>query len=111
MQKAGDDIEKRGLAATARADEAEKFRSFHLKTCGLYADHAPGRRVVDERYVADLDMGHERGSQPFAVCIMPQRSTVARSSDAKASRSNSSPITPITASAASMTSAFKNSLL
>ena len=41
---------------------------------------------------------------------MPQRMTVARSIEPNTSRSNTKPITPMTASAASMTSAFKNSL-
>src|SRR6266699_7155728 len=41
---------------------------------------------------------------------MPQRMTVARSIEPKTSRSNTKPMAPITASAASITSAFKNSL-
>src|SRR5262249_47912604 len=47
---------------------------------------------------------------PFAVRTIPHRMTVARWSEPKTSRSKRKPMAPITASAASMTSAFKNSL-
>src|SRR6516225_1464450 len=54
--------------------------------------------------------GHAFSSYPFAVRTMPQRMMVARSIEPKMSRSNTKPMAPMTASAASITSAFKNSL-
>src|SRR5262249_58980702 len=96
-----------GLAAAARADDAQELRRFDAEAHVGNARHAAGRRVVNERDVAQLDVGH---TQSFTARTMPQRTTVARSSAPKARRSSAKPMPPITISAASITSALRNSL-
>ena len=59
-QKSGDDIEQRRLAAARRADQTEEFRRLDVEAYSLDAGDPPGRRIVDERDLADLDMGHRR---------------------------------------------------
>ena len=58
LQKAGNDVEQRRLAAAGRPDDAEEFRLLDIEARGLHADHPAGRRVIDQRDVANLDMGH-----------------------------------------------------
>ena len=59
-EKAGDDVEQRRLAAARRADQAEELRGLDVEADVLHAGDPAGGRVVDQRDVADLDMGHRR---------------------------------------------------
>src|SRR5882724_9926145 len=71
--------------------------------------HPPRRwRQTQPLHLTVVD--NPAGRQLFAARTMPQRSTVARSSEPNTSRSNAKPIAPITASEASITSALRNSL-
>src|SRR5262249_868452 len=58
----GDDVEQRRLAAAAWTDDADELRLLDVEARALHALHPPGRRVVDERDVANLDMGHQWSS-------------------------------------------------
>src|SRR5258708_33874690 len=59
LEEAGDDVEQCRLAATRWTQEAEKLGGRDVEADAAEAGHAAARRVVDERDVADLDMGHK----------------------------------------------------
>ena len=59
-QKSGDHVEQRRLAAAARADDAEKLGRVDIEAHGADARHGAAGRVVGQRDVARLDMGHWR---------------------------------------------------
>jgi hypothetical protein len=56
--EAGDDVEQRRLAAAARADDAHEFRGRDVEADRVDGVHAARRRIVEQRNVADFDMGH-----------------------------------------------------
>src|SRR5207245_2839169 len=58
-EKAGDDIEQRRLTAARGADDAKELRGLDVEADAGDARDLPGGRVVDERDVADFDMGHD----------------------------------------------------
>ena len=58
-EKAGDDVEQRRLTAAGGADDAQEFRGLDVEADARDARDLPGGRVVDERDVADFDMGHD----------------------------------------------------
>src|SRR3954471_8920388 len=58
FQEPRNDVEKRRLAAAARADDAEELRRFHAEAGGLHAGNAAARRVVDERNITHFDVRH-----------------------------------------------------
>src|SRR5262245_61183505 len=58
-EKAGDDIEQRRLTAARAPDDAKELRGLDVEADARDARDLPGGRVVDERDVADFDMGHD----------------------------------------------------
>ena len=58
LQEAGDDVEQRGFAAAGRPDDAEEFGLLDVEACALDAGDLAGRGVIDQRHVADFNMGH-----------------------------------------------------
>src|SRR6516162_754939 len=66
-KEAGDDVQKRRLAAPARADDAEKFGCLDAEADAVNGLHHSAWRLIGERNVARLDMGHRRFSPPPAL--------------------------------------------
>ena len=58
VEKAGDDVEQRGLAAARRSHQAKKLGRFHVEAHARDARHGACGRIVGERDVADFDVGH-----------------------------------------------------
>src|SRR5215467_9400038 len=58
-EKAGDDVEQRRLTAARGPDDAKELRGLDVEADAGDARDLPGGRVVDERDVADFDMGPE----------------------------------------------------
>src|SRR5215472_577440 len=77
-QEAGHDVQKRRLAAPARPDDAEEFGHLDAKTHALDGRHRPAWRLVGERDVARLDMGHRypaavaSSSQDLRLLLVPR---------------------------------------
>src|SRR5262249_61511577 len=51
-------VEKRRFAAAARTEEAEEFGCRDIEADVVDGVDPPRRRVIDERDIADFDMGH-----------------------------------------------------
>src|SRR5256885_4476255 len=80
-EKAGDHVEQRRLAAARRADEAKEFRSLDVEADAGDGRNLAGRGVVDERNVADFDMGHDLRAaviDGMLVCRQTRRSRPGR---------------------------------
>ena len=60
-----DDVEKRRLAAAARPDDADEFGRRDIEAHRIDGRHAARGGVVDERDVADFDMGHAATYKTF----------------------------------------------
>src|SRR6478672_8244855 len=57
-EKSRDDVKERSLAAARWSQQAEELRLLHVKANAVDRADASGRRVVDERDVADFDVRH-----------------------------------------------------
>src|SRR6185295_19312472 len=64
-EKTRDQVEQCGLAAARRADDAEELGLLNVEARALNARDASAGRVIGERNVPDLDMGHWRFRAAF----------------------------------------------
>src|SRR5262249_32698009 len=109
-EEAGEDIEQRRLAAATGSDEAHELRLLDGKVRRRHAGHSTVGRVRAGRDISHLEVRHPPVPYRLLAVSMPQRSTVARSSGPNTNRSHKSPMRPMSASEASITSALRNSL-
>src|SRR6185312_6929739 len=59
-EESRDDVEHRGFAAAAGADEAQEFRFFEIEINVLYRRDGAAGRFIDQRNVTHVDMRHSR---------------------------------------------------
>src|SRR5687767_4327342 len=58
LEEAGQNVEQSGLAAAARPHQTKEFRALKAEAGAIDRVHRARRCVVDQRNVANLDIGH-----------------------------------------------------
>src|SRR5215470_2043668 len=86
-EKAGNKIEQCRLATAGWTNNAQELGRGNTNAGVIDCLHGSTRRVVDQRNIANFDIGHGV-PQPFVARTMPHRSTVTRSREPNTSRSN-----------------------